>query len=266
MKQAIKRAVRSFVPPVLLDLYRAARTRQPTESAERRALRIAFEELNRDTPPDTIRFRPGLTFRIHPGSRRSFEAFAFAIPGMVAEMDAFLAHATGRRCLLDIGAMHGVFSLAFGGRAIAVDPSPVAFAHLLYNVHGCSLITPVECALADKPGSVPMHYEGEHAVVGGAGLTALTRTGDELCNSLAASPDLVKIDVEGYEVRVLAGLHETLRRCRPVVFIEVHPERIRAAGNHPEDVGHFFTSLDYKPSQLGTDPPTGEHRLIYLPG
>jgi hypothetical protein len=32
--------------------------------------------------------------------------------------------------------------------------------------------------------------------------------------------DLLKVDVEGYERRVLQGAHDTLRRCRPVVIVE----------------------------------------------
>jgi hypothetical protein len=41
-------------------------------------------------------------------------------------------------------------------------------------------------------------------------------------------PDLMKIDVEGYELEVLRGAAATLRECRPALFVEVHgltPER-----------------------------------------
>ncbi|MGC2413717.1 MAG: FkbM family methyltransferase [Stellaceae bacterium] len=33
--------------------------------------------------------------------------------------------------------------------------------------------------------------------------------------------DMIKIDVEGMELRVLAGAEETIRRCRPVMYVEV---------------------------------------------
>lgn len=35
-------------------------------------------------------------------------------------------------------------------------------------------------------------------------------------------PDLVKIDVEGAEAHVLRGMRETVRRCAPVLLIEMH--------------------------------------------
>jgi Methyltransferase FkbM domain len=38
----------------------------------------------------------------------------------------------------------------------------------------------------------------------------------------------IKIDVEGMEAEVLSGLHETLRRWRPTIFIEVWDSKLRA--------------------------------------
>ncbi len=34
--------------------------------------------------------------------------------------------------------------------------------------------------------------------------------------------DFVKIDTEGYETMVLAGMRETIERCRPDIYFEVH--------------------------------------------
>jgi FkbM family methyltransferase len=42
-------------------------------------------------------------------------------------------------------------------------------------------------------------------------------------DDLALAPDLVKIDVEGFEVEVLRGMVATIERCMPVFMIEHYP-------------------------------------------
>ena len=50
-----------------------------------------------------------------------------------------------------------------------------------------------------------------------------TVTADTLCErGQAPDPDVIKIDVEGAEQLVLEGATRTLRRARPLLFIEIH--------------------------------------------
>ena len=261
MALSLRDLVRQLTPPILVTAKRSLFNRPSgsASNAEQAALEAAHAALNQGVPEDAICLRPGMLLKLHPESREAFEAFCYRYPEMVIELDTFIARTAGKRHLLDVGALHGIFSLVFccndpGRNAVAVDASPIAFARLLYNVHKNRLsnIAPVECAMSAERGSVRMHYEWEHAVAAGtasdasAGVTVETRTGNDLCASLSFDPDVVKIDVEGHEVKVLSGLREVLRRCRPLIFLEVHPDRIREEGDSLAGLAQMLTDLSYR--------------------
>ncbi len=68
---------------------------------------------------------------------------------------------------------------------------------------------------------------------------------DALCAELDFQPDLVKIDVEGYELAVLRGAQATLGRYRPPLFLELHPQRLRELGGSVEEVVGLLAGLGY---------------------
>ena len=51
---------------------------------------------------------------------------------------------------------------------------------------------------------------------------------DDLASLHLQRIDLIKIDVEGFEISVLRGLPETLRRHRPLVMLELSEEARRS--------------------------------------
>jgi FkbM family methyltransferase len=202
-----------------------------TRLARQWRLRAQHEQRNSGCESDEIVVRDGLRLKIHPASRGTFDVFCYWSPEGVDELDSFIANTSDRRRLLDVGASHGIFSLVFAAghperEVLAVDASPLAFATLLYNIrkNGASNIVVEECALSNASGELEMHYYGEYAVAGGDGsLRVASRTGDALCEGRSFEPDVVKIDVEGHELRVLEGLRETIARNRPLLFLELHP-------------------------------------------
>jgi len=244
-------------------------------------------QLNESNLQNEMTFRSGVKLRLHPASLVPFEFFCFRDDVMVQEMDAFLKVSSGRKALLDVGALHGAFSIPFAlgasdRRVVAIDPSPIAFAHLLYNVHANELssVIPLELALSDVAGSLDMHYEWQHLVAAGTAnnanepfLRVRKRPGDEVCLELNFRPDMIKVDVEGHEVRVLRGLCHTIAACRPVIFLEVHPSRIALGGDDAADITRQFSPLNYAACRIdGTAVPldaissfTKDERLILAP-
>jgi len=252
-------AVLDWIPPALLRLKRRFTVPPGPLPLPPNPRETAYLDLQTGLPPEQLELRPGLRFTVHPDSRLPFEAFCFRTSEMPKEMDAFIVAARGRRALLDIGALHGVFSLVFtginpGSTAFAVDPSPLAFAHLLYNLHAnpSARVTPVELALSDHVGTIPMAFEWEHAVAQADSASTPSRreipcqTADRLCADRDFAPDTIKIDVEGCEVRVLRGLRQILAASRPLLFIEVHPERITALGDSLADLVQILEKAHYR--------------------
>lgn len=57
--------------------------------------------------------------------------------------------------------------------------------------------------------------------------------------------DFIKCDVEGAELQVFRGGHETISRFRPVVFCEVHPSYTERMGYAPDELFGFFADMQY---------------------
>jgi FkbM family methyltransferase len=65
-----------------------------------------------------------------------------------------------------------------------------------------------------------------------------------LDTELAKTPvSLMKIDCEGYELKILQGAREVLRRDRPVLLIEVHPQFLPQFGGSVRQVVDFLSPM-----------------------
>lgn len=62
--------------------------------------------------------------------------------------------------------------------------------------------------------------------------------------------DLIKIDVEGAELFVLKGTSQTIKKFRPIIIFEAHPQNLKAYGLHIEDIFLYFQRMKYNVSAL----------------
>lgn len=54
--------------------------------------------------------------------------------------------------------------------------------------------------------------------------------------------DIIKVDVEGYEFPVIKGSEQTIRRCRPVVQLEIVETQTKKFKYTPQDIADFFVN------------------------
>jgi FkbM family methyltransferase len=135
-------------------------------------------------------------------------------------------------CVWDVGAQVGTYTRQFlelvgsAGHVIAFDPIPEN-AKLLRRLGAEPQLTVVEAALADHDGMTSFIISGKknggisHIGESPDGLNVRVTRGDSLLDEGIPKPDVIKIDVEGFEGDVLNGLPNVLRSTRCLV-VEIH--------------------------------------------
>lgn len=195
-----------------------------------------------------------------------------------AEVAAFRAAIAPGDTVLDVGANVGAYALLFGrwvgagGRVFAFEPSPQARAGLTQHLdmNGLSPVVAVRSeAIADLAGREPLLDQGVHggSRLGGAGEPVPTVTLDAFCAEQGITPSLVKVDVEGAELRVLRGARALLSGPRPpATFVELHPGLWPALGVTRQALEAELAGLGLRvePLRPGIDPWTLEGECVRL--
>jgi FkbM family methyltransferase len=178
--------------------------------------------------PDGERLRALPEHRYLSWNPQEYAAFKRAVsPGMVA---------------LDVGANVGAYSMLLGqwvgptGRVFAFEPAPSAFHGLVRHLRLNDLsgvVRAVHAAAGDRETQAEfliMGTAGEGRLAApadgdGARVNVPVVTIDAFCAREGIDPDFIKIDVEGWELAVLRGARETIRRRGRALalFVEMHP-------------------------------------------
>jgi FkbM family methyltransferase len=160
----------------------------------------------------------------------------------------------------DIGAYHGILTLFFASRCaqvIAYEPNEANRARLIENVCLNNLIN-VEVrkfGVGAQPGAGTLHYTPEMA--GGGRLNGGGRSGTvaqaihittldrDIPGTRLPAPDLIKIDIEGWELEALQGARATLDAYHPALFLEMHGETIREKRRKVGEIVAFLNEAGY---------------------
>ena len=161
---------------------------------------------------------------------------------------------------LDVGANIGALTLALSqvcraGRVHAFEPAQPSFRFLQLNLarNRATNVIAHRLALLDRAGECELSYNREFT--GGAFISSHVRDGvaqtveattlDAWTQSVALDRlDLIKLDVEGSELRVLDGARGTIGRFRPTLIVELNPVTLRRMQQlSPRDLYRRLRSL-----------------------
>ncbi len=198
-------------------------------------------------PPFTDRLGADAGRMAYRCDLRDLVAREMCLTGGYAPLEAALVRAAlpAGGTLVDVGANIGFFTLVgaacvgAAGRVVALEPDPRIAAVLRQNVamNGLPHVRVMQVAAADTAGMAVLAGFSEAAGNWGtSSLSHATPAGaptfevrcaplDQLMDEAeVASADLVKVDVEGAEHRVLRGMRDGLRAGRyGRVMVEMHP-------------------------------------------
>jgi FkbM family methyltransferase len=142
----------------------------------------------------------------------------------------------------DIGANIGFFALLCGkltgeiGQIEAFEPNPICAnaCRRNMNLNGFSHVQVHEIALSNSEGNVSFTFPEHSTALGkiaknesqgeeGPAFAVRTATLDNyISGNNLRPPNLLIIDVEGHEIEVLKGAHNTIKEYRPIINCEVH--------------------------------------------
>ncbi len=86
-------------------------------------------------------------------------------------------------------------------------------------------------------------------------------TVDTFCQAVNAKPDVMKIDAEGAEFKVLLGAKSLLREGRVTILCEVYPYLLERLGVTLEDLSGYLTSGGYRMSRLDEPNDLGVYSM-----
>lgn len=216
---------------------RRLRSEWPRQEAMRLATRLARGLLYRTT----YRMRGGLA----KGYRRRFGYGSLPRFRLTTEERFLDALDLRGKVVYDVGAYIGIYSMFFARKCgapenvVCFEPNPETYSQLCDNLdlNGLGSLRRFNVAIGSEEGELALQVDpafparstldadGAVMRVRDAGRRCRVRVArlDDLTEEAALErPNLVKLDVEGFEHHALLGMQKLLADTRPDLFIELH--------------------------------------------
>jgi FkbM family methyltransferase len=258
---------------LLMRLYRASPLHPRLGAGLARLLGLATRHL----PSPRIRRIDGIRWELD--LREVIDASLFFSGSFEPRAERIMArHLAPGMTAIDVGANIGYHTLRMArsvgpeGQVVAIEPGPRAVSRLRRNLalNTFSNVDVVVAALGDHDAElVELHVQSSYPLSGSSGteraLVRVARLDGLVLERELRRVDLIKIDVDGQEAKVLRGAVETLERFHPVLFFELTPSVVEARGDSVAELFASLVSLGYSISDESGTPqqdPVGQARRL----
>src|SRR5882724_9643023 len=172
------------------------------------------------------------------------------------------------KTVYDVGAFQGLLALFFASKAktvICFEPNAQNAKRLMENLalNGIANVQLRRTGVGSKSGTMKM--VGDPLMPGGSSVDAriiesLLQSGagtviaeipiatldEEIPAAKLPPPDLIKIDIEGWEIEALRGARNSLISYKPELFLEMHGETIREKKSKVAEIVTFLWEAGYR--------------------
>lgn len=169
----------------------------------------------------------------------------------LGDLQAYIGLCPQRRVAVQAGGNVGIWPLELArhfDHVVTFEPDPVNMRCLRRNVPNQNVVA-YEAALG--------HFDGERALLREAQNCGASRLSPieaaiglrtpimRLDNLALEALDLLQLDVEGFELYALLGAEQTIRRCRPLIVLEMKGHG-REYGYSDQELEEFVVGLGYE--------------------
>jgi FkbM family methyltransferase len=187
----------------------------------------------------------------------------------VTEM--LLKSVEGAQCFVDVGANLGWYTCLASkhmpeGKVYGFEMDDLNYALLLKNIaiNNLNNVEAYNIAVSDlssgvvsykrehnSPSPVFSLYTGDTDQENTANLISVSAiTLDGFFENKRPMPDVIKIDVEGAEMKVLRGMKRVMTECRPTLFLEIHTLDLPAFDSSYADILSLLFEYGYETFEI----------------
>jgi FkbM family methyltransferase len=161
--------------------------------------------------------------------------------------------------VIEVGANIGAHSLLIGklvgekGRLIAIEPTEYALRKLNRNIslnEDISNITVIDKIISDAQYKGKDIFNSDWSTKNSQSPCSIefnSSTVDKVAEEcLLQKVDMLKIDVDGYDFKVLKGAKKTIERFKPIIFVELCEYTLNEKGDSISDIFSYLNSFGYQ--------------------
>jgi len=189
-----------------------------------------------------------------PDFDRHFARTVTQYPGtdyQQATINKAVEHVKKFDCAIDVGGNIGLHTVRFAkifAQVHSFEPTDVNFECLQKNTENLPGVSLHKLGLGDEPSTATIQLPADANNCGNFSIVDFADNTEQTVNetieiqtldSFELEPDLIKIDVQGFDYNVLVGAVKTIARSRPVIIIESETKKSRNI------IGEFLTQHGY---------------------